>query len=67
MGPNMLLARKLLDAGRREVVLDYLKRCGKIWKMSFGKLWYWKLEVRTGRTPDFGANLHHLLDYKSFG
>ena len=23
--------------------------------------------VLRGRTPDFGANLYHLLDYKSFG
>ena len=24
-------------------------------------------EIRRGRTPDFGANLTHLLDPKSFG
>ncbi|WP_116124681.1 hypothetical protein [Lewinella sp. IMCC34183] len=66
-GPNMLLARKLLEAGRREPVLDYLKRCRKIWKLHFGRLWLWAFDVRLGRTPNFGANLHHLLDYKSFG
>ncbi len=66
-GPNMLLARKLLEAGRRQCVIDYLKGCGKIWKLNFGRLWLWRMEVRRGRTPNFGANLYHLLDYKSFG
>ena len=66
-GPNMLLALKLLEAGRRKCVLEYLRCCGKIWKLSFGRLWLWRLTVLRGRTPDFGANLYHLLDYKSFG
>ncbi|THH41720.1 hypothetical protein [Neolewinella litorea] len=67
MGPNMLLAKKLLEAGRTQTVLEYLTHCGKIWKLSFGRIWMWKLNIRRGRTPDFGANLSHLLDYKSFG
>ncbi|NJB85090.1 hypothetical protein GGR26_000835 [Lewinella marina] len=66
-GPNMLLASKLLEAGRSRTVLEYLNRCGKLWKLSFGKLWQWKMAIRLGRRPDFGANLTHLLDYKSFG
>lgn len=66
-GPNMLLAKKLLEAGRPTVVLKYLDRCGKFWKLSFGRLWMWKLDIRRGRTPNFGANLSHLLDPKSFG
>ena len=66
-GPNMLLAQKLLDRGRRRAVLDYLDRCGTFWKLSFGRLWMWKLDIRRGRRPNFGANLTHLLDAKSFG
>ncbi|CAH1002056.1 hypothetical protein LEM8419_02971 [Neolewinella maritima] len=66
-GPNMLLAKKLLLAGRRRTVLTYLDRCGAFWKLSFGRLWRWKLEIRTGRIPNFGHNLTHLLDPKSFG
>ena len=67
MGPNMLLAKKLLEAGRRSAVLQYLDGCGSFWRLSFGRLWKWKLEIRTGRIPNFGANLSHLLDPKSFG
>ncbi|MCP9237639.1 hypothetical protein [Lewinella sp. JB7] len=66
-GPNMLLAQKLLVAGRTRAVLRYLDRCGKFWKLSFGRLWLWKVAIRSGRVPDFGANLSHLLDPKSFG
>ncbi len=67
MGPNMLLAQKLLESGRRRTVLRYLERCGKFWRLSMGRLWKWKLEIRAGRTPNFGANLSYLLDPKSFG
>ena len=66
-GPNMLLAKKLLQMGRRRPVLRYLNHCGAFWKLSFGRLWRWKLEIRAGRIPNFGANLTHLLDPKSFG
>ena len=67
LGPNMMLAHRLLQHGRTRVVLDYLTLCGKLWKLSFGRLWKWKFEIRRGRTPDFGANLTYLLDPKSFG
>ncbi|MBB4077599.1 hypothetical protein GGR28_000200 [Lewinella aquimaris] len=66
-GPNMLLAHKLLKAGRSHAVLKYLDCCSKFWKLSFGKLWMWKFEIRRGRVPNFGANLSYLLDPKSFG
>ncbi|WP_420460028.1 hypothetical protein [Neolewinella sp.] len=66
-GPNMLLAKKLLLIGRRKTVLRYLEQCGAFWKLSFGRLWRWKLQIRGGGTPNFGANLTHLLDPKSFG
>ena len=67
IGPNMMLAKRLLEHGRMPAVLDYLTECGKLWKLSFGRLWKWKFEIRRGRTPDFGANLTYLLDPKSFG
>ncbi len=67
LGPNMMLAKRLLDHGRTSTVLEYLTYCGRLWKLSFGRLWKWKFEIRCGRTPDFGANLTYLLDPKSFG
>ncbi|MCP9237640.1 hypothetical protein [Lewinella sp. JB7] len=67
LGPNMLLADKLLAYGQRSAVLRYLEACRRLWTLSFGTLWRWRWQVARGRTPDFGANLSYLTDYKSFG
>ena len=56
-GPNMSLAKDLLERGEREVVLDYFKLCKKFWDPQFSKLDEWAKEVEAGRIPDFGANL----------
>ncbi|WP_116124682.1 hypothetical protein [Lewinella sp. IMCC34183] len=66
-GPNMLLAAGLLEAGERHSVLRYLKECRKLWKLSFGSLWRWRRQILRGGSPDFGANLSYLTDYKTFG
>jgi len=56
-GPNMSLAKDLLEKGERETVLEYFKLCRKFWEMDRGRLDQWTQEVKAGRTPDFGANL----------
>jgi hypothetical protein len=56
-GPNMSLAKDLLEKGQREVVLQYFGLCRKFWKMDYGKLDQWSKEVEAGQVPDFGANL----------
>ena len=56
-GPNMTLAKDLLEKGERDTVLEYLILCRKFWKMDYGKLDQWISEVRAGKTPDFGANI----------
>jgi hypothetical protein len=56
-GPNMSLARDLLQKGERDTVLQYFELCRKFWKMDFGKLDGWSGEVKAGKLPDFGANL----------
>ncbi len=56
-GPNMSLAKDLLEIGEREVVVEYLDFCKRFWQMGFGKLDYWTAQVRAGELPDFGANL----------
>ena len=56
-GPNMMLAKDLLEKGERDTVLQYFELCRKFWKMDWGKLNQWSKEVRMGQTPDFGANL----------
>jgi tetratricopeptide (TPR) repeat protein len=54
-GPNMRLARELLEKGERQAVLDYVKLCGSFWNRD--KLAAWSKEVEAGKTPDFGPNL----------
>jgi hypothetical protein len=58
-GPNMTLAKALLEQGRKKTVLRYFELCRKFWKMDDGRLDRWRDAVRTGRIPDFGANLHY--------
>lgn len=56
-GPNMLLAKELLEKGERQGVLEYFKLCASFWKND--KLDTWATEVRAGKVPDFGANLDY--------
>jgi hypothetical protein len=56
-GPNMSLAKDLLEKGERDVVLQHFELCRKFWKMDYGKLDDWSQEVKAGKIPDFGANL----------
>jgi len=56
-GPNMALARELLEKGERQGVLEYFKLCGSFWKED--RLDTWAKEVRAGKIPDFGANLEY--------
>ncbi len=56
-GPNMTLAKELLEKGEREVVLTYLESCAKFWKMGGDQLRSWTATIKGGGIPDFGANL----------
>jgi len=56
-GPNMTLAKELLEKGERQAVLEYFKLCGSFWKNS--KLEAWTQEVQAGKLPEFGANLEY--------
>ena len=56
-GPNMLLAKELLEAGERDAVLEYLTLCGKFWDLHRGALVTWERVITEGRTPNFGPNL----------
>ena len=55
-GPNMSLAKELLEKGERETVITYFEECASFWKDQ-GKLSQWTTQVRAGETPQFGANL----------
>ena len=56
-GPNMTLAKDLLEKGERDSVLEYFDLCRGFWKLDRGKLDEWKREVMNGKVPDFGPNL----------
>ena len=56
-GPNMTLAKDLLEKGERDTVLAYLQECAKFWKMGGSQLQEWVAKVKAGGIPDFGANL----------
>jgi len=56
-GPNMSLAKDLLEKGEKTVVLEYFELCRKFWQMHRGRLDEWSQEVKAGRIPNFGANL----------
>ncbi len=56
-GPNVSLAKDLLEKGERDIAIQYLELCRKFWKMHQGRLDEWIQEIKDGKIPDFGANL----------
>jgi tetratricopeptide (TPR) repeat protein len=58
-GPNMQLAKALLEKGERDVVIEYFNRCSTFWTMGRKELARWTASVRSGKNPDFGANLDY--------
>ena len=56
-GPNMLLAKELLERGETEVVLEYFELCKKFWTSPNRKLEQWADDVKSNRIPQFGGNL----------
>ena len=58
-GPNMALAKELLEAGEQAVVIEYLQICKKFWPYDRkkGKLDRWIKTIRAGKIPKFGGNL----------
>ena len=56
-GPDMTLAKALLERGRRESVLRYLELCLDLWETDQERLSNWIALIETGRPPDFSSNL----------
>jgi hypothetical protein len=54
-GPNMTLAKELLEKGDRQTVLDYFRLCSKFWNDP--ALTQWTVQVRNNEMPEFGSNL----------
>ena len=58
-GPDMDLAKELLEKGERQAVLAYFDSCEKFWELGKERLADWRALVNAGRMPDFGANLSY--------
>lgn len=56
-GPNMALAKELLERGESEVVLEYFELCKKFWDSPRRGLEQWTEDVKANRIPQFGGNL----------
>jgi hypothetical protein len=57
-GPDMSLAKALLEHDEREAVMEYFSQCRTFWKMGTQQLDEWTEIVRGGGMPDFRSNLH---------
>lgn len=58
-GPNMVLAKELLEKGEKQTVLEYLELCKKFWPYGTKQLETWIGTIRKGGIPEFGGNLHY--------
>lgn len=58
-GPNMGLARDLLQQGEKQAVIDYLRQCQNFWTGEQVPIERWIQDIEHGRTPEFGANLEY--------
>jgi tetratricopeptide (TPR) repeat protein len=58
-GPNMTLAKELLEAGETDVVLEYFRLCAQFWKHGEKRLAEWTEAVKQGSMPDFGSSLEN--------
>jgi len=58
-GPNMMLAKELLEKGERKSVLEYFDLCGKFWADDDKKLDQWRSAVTSGSDPNFAASLRY--------
>jgi hypothetical protein len=58
-GPNVSLAKDLLEKGRTATVLQYFALCKIFWNKHSATVDAWSETVRGGGVPNFGANLHY--------
>jgi len=56
-GPSMVLADKLVAAGEKEPVIDYLQGIHRFWRMDDGEVDKWIGQLKAGKHPDFRMQL----------
>lgn len=58
-GPNMMLAKELLEKNESQIVIQYFELCGIFWEMGQDRLTDWTDKVNKGVIPDFKTSLNH--------
>ena len=56
-GPNMTLAKDLLEKSENSTVIQYLELCRNFWEMGRDQLDFWIIQINKGKIPEFGANM----------
>ena len=59
-GPNMTLARDLLNKKKKEAVIDFIYSCTRFWPESgdgVNQVSQWRKTIEDGGIPDFKDNL----------
>lgn len=59
-GPNVSLAKALLEKQYTEPVLKYLDEIKRFWELEDGRIEEWKDQIQRGQIPDFGPNLRYV-------
>ena len=57
-GPNVMLAKALLEKGENETVITYLEEVKNLWLENNGRLDCWISTIKGGGMPDFDLNLY---------
>jgi len=58
-GPDMTLAKELVEKEQAPAVLQFLILCREFWKNDGGRLTAWSDAIRSHQMPEFGANLDY--------
>jgi predicted Zn-dependent protease len=56
-GPNMTLAKELLEKGKKECVIKFLESCSTFWKKD--KCDAWIKQIKSDKIPKFGSNIYY--------
>src|SRR5207248_1745599 len=59
-GPDMLLAKRLIEKDERKVAVEYLDLCALFWTYKQNRVAEWRKTIDMGGMPDFGANLNYI-------
>lgn len=57
-GPDMSLAKALMEQGERAAVLEFLELCTEFWEMPGRHLQQWIEDVKQGTIPDFWNSVY---------